>query len=208
MKLSEIYVRDKEINGEIHQFILLFHHKLVDQNYFTTNSDFLFANSQNKYSLFGYFDDSFSFNGYFHFLYEWPEKNCLLFFKQLENPLKTSHNMVVSFDINYTNCTEPKQQFSGTTLFKENSSTFLDGTNDVNAPDHYFYAIGQRSQWSGSDQLAGYSTQKGEVIKEVNFWVKLNNLSPLKRFVNCLTCKQSLSIRLSFAFFFSNFFFS
>ena len=73
--LSKIHIKDKIVNGETHQFLLLLHHKLITEplNYFTSYQEFLFSVDENKYSIMGYFDDSFKIDNNFIFMIEYPE---------------------------------------------------------------------------------------------------------------------------------------
>ena len=207
VSLSKVHVQDKIVNGEIHQFLLLFHHKLITEplNYFTSYQEFLFSMDENKYSVMEYFDDSFKIENEFTFMIEYPEHNCFVFFQQEKNPLNTENNADVGHLFVNNTCDE-NVEFKG--LTKSQGNAYLDGANEEEHPHYWHYGIGQKGDWSGHDQMAGFKGDLTPKIMEVNFWVKLKNLSLLERFIKKITCRGKIAFRpplscLLFSFFFS-----
>ena len=198
VKLSNVYIENKVIDNTKHQFLLLFHHKLVNRNYFNSYSEFLLSNKENKYSIFGYFDDSFKVENKFWLMYEWPEAQCYMFFNQDKNPLNAEPNSDVGSNVTTITCSNANIKFSGLTKYG-NDITYLDGTNDPKDPGAWYYAIGQISDWSGKDQIPCFKGGTDPALTEVKLWVKINDLSQLSRFVSCYSCKQRLRINISFS---------
>ena len=191
--LSKIHIKDKIVNGETHQFLLLLHHKLITEplNYFTSYQEFLFSMDENKYSIMGYFDDSFKIDNNFTFMIEYPEYNCFVFFQQEKNPMNTENNADVGYLFVNNTCNETIE-FKG--LTKSQGGAYLDGTNEEEYPAYWYYGIGQIKGWSGH-QIPGFLREQTPMIMEVNFWVKLNNLSLLKRFIKQPTCRGKIYYR-------------
>ena len=188
--LSNIHIKSQIVNGETHQFLLLLHHKLVEGQftYFTSYQECLLSLNENKYSILEYFDDSFKIDGKFTFMIEYPDCNCFVFFQQEKNPLNTPNNADVGH-LFVNNTCKGNIEFKGLTL--NNYGAFLDGCNDEEKPNDWFYAIGQRNPWA-YHQLAGFIYAYTPKIMEVNFYVKLKNLSLLERFVKKSTCRGNV----------------
>ena len=209
VSLSKIHVEDKTVNGETHQFLLLVHHKLTPEqnNYFQTYEEFLFSIDVNKYSVMGYFDDSFKIENNFTFLIEYPEYQCFVFFQQEKNPIHTSNNGDVGYFFVNNTC-EEDVEFKGLTTSQGNS--FLDGVNDKEHPNYWHYAIGQTRDWhrDAHNQIPGFKLGYTPKIMEVNFWVKLKNLSLLERFIKTITCRGKMFSRFPLSCLLYSFFFS
>ena len=83
-------------DGESGDYLLLFHHNISQGHVFTRMNDFLYSNTAMKYSIFGYFDDSFKFDGrVFEFFIEYPEQNTHAFWTQTVNPLNAEHDSYI-----------------------------------------------------------------------------------------------------------------
>ena len=200
-RLEEI--KDLTINGESHKFLLLFHHKLENANFFTDYNDFLFSNTQNKFSIFGYFNDFFKIGTNFSFLFEYPEHDCHLFWHQEENPLKTEHNSKVNYDIKSQTCPNPCN-FTGLTKFRY-GNCFLDGSAFPDNLDYWYYAVGQTTNWDDDFQIPGFERDKSPIIKEVNLWIEIQDLSILNRLFPKITCNQRIFLPRSIVYCFSLF---
>ena len=83
-------------------------------------------------------------------------------------------------------------EFKG--LTKSQGGAYLDGTNEEEYPAYWYYGIGQIKGWS-VHQIPGFLREQTPKIMEVNFWVKLNNLSLLKRFIKQPTCRGKIYYR-------------
>ena len=183
-------VDEKTIKGENHTFLLLFHHKLEEFNFFKDYNDFLFSNSKNKFSIFGYFDDCFKIGDRFYFLFEYPEQNCHLFFSQKVNPLKAEHNSEVNVEEHDATCPNP-YPFTGLTKYKEFKHCYLDGSAQDKSPDFWLYSVDQRTNWTGdSYQLPGFTSSYEPKLMEVNLWVEIKDLTMLNRLFRKYTCKR------------------
>ena len=195
-KIRNVYFQEKYIENGLHKFLLLFHFKIENKNYFTTYNEFLYTNSKNKYSILGYLDDSFKIDlNSFHFLIEYPETSCYISFTQNVNPLNAPHNSQVGYDNSITNCTL-KVPFSGLTKFN-GSNTYLDGYNQAEYDSIWHYPIGQRTVWvSGHHQIPAYLDVYEPKITEVNFWIKINSLAIIDKIKSFYSCKQSSSFHV------------
>ena len=206
-KIRNIYLKDKIILNENHQFILLHHFRVVNSNYFKRYEELLYSNEKNKYSIFGFFDDSFRIqtntnNEYkFIFLLEYPEAGYI-YFEQDENPLTAAHDSEIGMKT--IESTLPVidsslyRPFSGLTKYEgKYNSTFLDGFNSE-ADEHngWYYPIGQRISWY--DQIPCYIHNSNAEIMEVNLWIEFNDYLILDKFKNLYSCKsrQILTINL------------
>ena len=207
VSLSQVHVQDKTVNGETHQFLLLFHHKLITEplNYFKSYQEFLFSMDVNKYSVMRYFDDSFKIENNFTFMIEYPEHKCFVFFQQEKNPMITESNADVGYLFVNNTCDE-NIEFKG--LTKSNGNAYLDGANDVEHQHYWSYAIGQTGNTAGYNQIPGFRKEVTQKIMEVNFWVKLKNLSLLERFITTITCRGKMYFRTHLSCLLYSFFFS
>ena len=192
-KIRNFYIKEKIIDDELHQFLLLFHFKIQDKNYFNTYNEFLYSNTKNKYSLFGFFDDSFKIVDNFVFLMEYPETSCYLYFQQNINPLQAVPNSNVGFLLKKSTCeATPGTIFSGLTKHDDFYS-YLDGINDKENPNYWYYSLGQKSEWLNLDQIPAYALLTTPIIKEVNLFIEINSLSIIEKFQTFYSCKGKLS---------------
>ena len=194
-KVRNILLEEKIIEDELHHFLLLFHSKFENENYFTSYDEFLYTNTKNKYSLFGFLDDSFkNENDSFVFLMEYPDTSCYFYFQQNINPLQAEPNSEVGFTQISTTCSSITITFSGLTKFNDTCS-YLDGfiPSDENEPDYWHYALGQRCTWGllGENQIPAYTTS--ENITEVNLFIEINSVSVLAKFQTFYSCGEKVS---------------
>lgn len=165
-------------------WFLIFHHNLLGK-YFAS-SEYLFANSEHKYSALGMLE-KFRINGEFEFLLEYPQTTGYNRFKQTSNPATTNDrvdNYVkkhISWDYH---------GFAGLAL-SSSSSTFIDGSPGITS---WFYAIGQNSAWCcGNIPGPFYQEEESILIDEVNLWVRMPYL---RTFSSCRRSRLYIDIMI------------
>ena len=189
-KIRNYYLKEKPISEKVHQFLLLHPFKIENNNYFKSYNELLFSNDKNKYSVFGYFDSDFRIrreenaNLSYVFLLEYPDIESYIYFEQKENPLTAEHNTDVGLTIINSTMPSGDRAFSGFTKYGGSyNSTYLDGFNNDNYPDFWFYAIGQRYSWTNG-LIPAHTENKTPKIYEVNLWAEIHDLSILDKFKN------------------------
>ena len=186
-----IYLKEKIIDGQFYQFLLLHHFKIVNNNYFKTEREFLYANQENKYSMFGYFDETLMIDKKFVFLLEYPDGKCFYLFEQTQNPLKINDNEDSGYNDLKHDC-EGINSFQGLAKSNNENTTFLDGS--IAASDNlkfWHFPIGQKVGWMNQSRIPAYDTIDGIQLKEVNLWIQINNFSLLSRFKYRFSCVKN-----------------
>ena len=186
VKQRVIYTKNATNNGENGKYILLFYHNISNGDLFVSERDFLFADTEHKYSIFGYIDDSFKYDDdNFEFLIEYPDDDSYCFFAQNVNPWKAEHNEDVGF-VDKGNNFKGDRKLYGLTRYKGNL-TYIDGSQG----DFWYHAIGQRSTWANMYAIPGSHvyTVNYPILKEVFLWLRIQNFSFLRtKNFNSFTC--------------------
>ena len=189
MKNRFVYLKDKTINNVEHHFLLLHYFDSSNGNLFTSDEEVLRSFKPNKYSILGYFDDSFSISNKFVFLLEYPDADCAYYFQQDFNPLKTTHDQQVNMVNKGLSCSEEvSRNFSGFTRFQSPDNALLDGIISNHIYQYYwFFPIGQREKF-GNNSIPAFSATIP--IRRVKLWVEVENFSFLSRFREYFTCQH------------------
>ena len=163
------------------RFLLIFHQNTVNKDFFTSETEFLFVNSIDKYSIFGYIDDDFKINDVFEFIMEYPEASQYGHWTQNTNPIHATPNQDVGCqEINSTWKKEPS--FVG--LHQSNrKEAFLEGTDRLgsNNEECWYYAIGQKTAWNQNILPSFYLSALTFPIHEVFLWLRINDTSLLSK---------------------------
>lgn len=178
------------VNGD---YILVFHHNSSKGDLFKSEKDFLYANTEMKYSLFGFIDDSFKFDGQnFEFLIEYPNDNTHGFWLQNTNPWKTEPDSNIGYVDKGKNF-KGNIEFTGLTRQKY-KSTYIDGCSF--GLEKWFYSIGSRAFWGSGLTIPGSYEGYNPSINEVLLWMRISSLKFLRTklfgFITCATKKQIL----------------
>ena len=173
-------------------YLLVFHHNSSKRDLFKSEKDFLFANTENKYSIFGYIDDSFKFDqNNFEFLLEYPDDHTHGFWHQRVNPWEAPQDTDVGY-IDKGKTFKGSVAFTGLTRFNK-SYTYIEGCE--NGPEYWYYSIGSRTCWQDNCLIPGSYPGNSTNLKEVFLWIRIPSLSFLKTksfgFITCTT-KRSL----------------
>ena len=56
-KVRNVFLKEKVIGNKNHQFVLVHHFHIDNNNYFKSYNEFLYSNEKDKYSAFGFFDE-------------------------------------------------------------------------------------------------------------------------------------------------------
>ena len=173
-------------DGTNSDYLLLFHHNISQGHIFTSMNDFLYSNTAMKYSIFGFLDDSYKFDGtVFEFYIEYPEQKSHAFWTQTINPLNAEHDSNIGY-IDKGKNFKGTVGFTGLTKFNGTTS-YLDGCN---GDGYWYYGIGTRVIWCSENVMPESYSSTTYKIHEVFLWVRIPSLSFLasKRF-SYLTCK-------------------
>ena len=185
MKNRFVYLKDKKINNVEHHFLLLHYFDSSNGNLFTSDEEVLRSFKPNKYSILGYFDDSFSISNKFVFLLEYPDVDCAYYFQQDFNPLKTTHDQQVNMVNKGLSCPEEGSRiFSGFTRFQSPDLALMDGIISNHIYQYYwFFPIGQREKYGNNSTpvfLQQYQSEElnyGLKLKTSRFFLGLENIS-------------------------------
>ena len=182
-----IYTKNAtDSDGVNAEYLLIFYHNISKGKVFTTENDFLFANTEHRYSLFGYIDDSYKFDGKkFGFLLEYPDDNTYGFWIQNVNPWEAEHD----FDVGYLSKGKNfKGNIAFTGLAKYNESeTFIAGCKIGRL---WYYSIGSRVAWNIYGSIPGSYGGENPPLYEVFLWIRIPSLSFLKsKTFGFQTCK-------------------
>lgn len=183
--------------GETGDYMLLFYHNISKGDKFTTEKDFLFANSKMKYSLFGYLNDNYMYDGTkFEFLLEYPDVQTYVFWTQNVNPWLAPTDTYIEYTCRGKTLVE-NQKFTGLTRHTKSKSTFIDGNNDTG---NWYYSVGSTIIWRGSNVMPGSYTNTTPAIHVIRIWVRVPNMHFLHslEFYKC-SCKfqKHSALRLS-----------
>ena len=193
-----IFTKTEVLNeGEKH-FLLLHHLKIINQNYFRDEEEFMFTISKYKYSIFKYLDRRFLIDNKYFFLLEYPEIPCRYYFDQNTNPLDAASDSDVEVHIRNQTCIADIQ-FSGLTRAPSQFPSILDGaitSGDIN----WFFSIGQKASWE-SNQIPAYTRYNNPKIIEVNLWIQVNDLSILTHNSYKCSCRSSFRFKNCIIFF-------
>ena len=205
-KIRNYYLKEKPISEKVHQFLLLHHFKIENNNYFKSYNELLFSNDKNKYSVFGYFDSDFRIrreenaNLSYVFLLEYPDIKSYIYFEQRENPLTAEHNTDVGLTIFESTMPSGDRAFSGFTKYGGSyNGSYLDGFNNDTYKNDWYYAIGQRVKWK-EDQIPAHVFNETPKLVEVNLWVEIHDLSILDKFKNFYSCRGNNQYSLNYLF--------
>ena len=174
-----IFTKTEVINDAEKHFLLLHHLKIVNQNYFRNEEEFMFIISKNKYSIFQYLDQSFLIDNKYFFLMEYPEVPCRYYFDQNTNPLDAPSDADVSVNIRNQTCIGDVT-FSGLTRAISGQPSILDGALTIIGDILWFFPIGQMGSW-GSNQIPAFTRNTNPKIIEVNLWIQIKNPSIIAR---------------------------
>ena len=164
-------------------FLLIFHQNTYTNDLFETETEFLETNSIHKYSILKYINDDFKIGGVFEFIMEYPEINEYGHWTQTKNPLDAEPDENVN--VNQINSTWNNDiKFIGLHKSSLQSSCYIEGTDLVspttNLPNWY-YAIGQKVEWSTNCLAGPYGSVKRFKIHQVFLWLRIADLNLLKR---------------------------
>ena len=201
----KIYIKLLTHKGVSYKFLLLHHFKIMNSNYFRSddnNSEALYGNTPNKYSILGFLDDSFKIHDNFVFLLEYPDGNCSYFFEQTKNPLTAEPDEDVEMKNKGLECVG-FMPFSGFTQSRISSATVLDGWKATQGTEAiWHFPIGQKVSWDGADRIPAYDSILGVLLTEVNLWIQINDMPLLLRFgYNCSMKHFSHLYTSSFVYF-------
>ena len=170
-----IFLKKQNISNVEHQFLLIHRFRSDRGSIFTSEEDVMFSLTQDKYSILGYYDDSFNINERFIFLLEFPDHNCSYYFSQNINPKKAEHDQDVDMK-NLGLACRSFISFAGFTRFSDPSVTYIDGVKTVSEQKWYF-PIGQRMIWGGD-----IPSLENHGVKEIKLWAEIQDLTILNRF--------------------------
>ena len=157
--------------NEVGEYMMIFYHNISNLDYYTTEKDFLFANTINKYSLFGYLDNSFKYDGSkFEFLLEYPDLGTHAFWTQTVNPWLAPKDSDIGY-IDRGKTFVEQQKFQGLTR-NNGSNTFMDGNPD----GYWYYSVGSRTNWGNTNIMPGCYTSYAPEIHAVRIWVRVPRL--------------------------------
>ena len=191
VKNRVLYLKKESIDGTEHKFLLIHHFKIDQQNpkYFTTKNEFLYGDTANKYSVFGFIDDSFKINvmgtNKFFFLLEYPQQSCHFYFSQNTNPIEAIDDSDVYMDMKNKTC-KSDVEFNGLTQH-DSDATYLDGVK-TRSGAVWYYAIGQFQKDWGGGHIAGPCE-----VSAVKLWVAITDRSIFFRLLNSSYNTKSLS---------------
>ena len=175
-------MKDKVVNSVEHHFLLLHRFNSSRGSVFKNKAEVMFTASKDKYSILGFFDDSFAINESFIFLLEFPQKDCAFYFSQDVNPMKAAHDQNVNMKNLGLSC-QANVRFTGFTRFQNQEVAYIDGCTSSESV-HWYYPIGQYQKWGGSIPSL---TNQG--INEILLWVEISDYLLLSRFNHLtLTC--------------------
>ena len=174
--------------GETGDYMLIFYHNISNHDVFTTQKDFLFANTKMKYSLFGYLNDNYMYDGTkFEFLLEYPDVGTHVFWTQNVNPW---HAPTDSY-IEYTERGKTlagRIEFAGLTKNRYMTNTYIDGNNKTG---DWYYAVGSRASWGNLNIMPGSYVDFTPSIHSIRIWVRI----PSMHFLNSLEFYQRCSCK-------------
>ena len=157
------------------EYVLIFHHNITKGDVFTSERDFLFANTKMKYSLFGFIDDSYKFDGEkFEFLLEYPDDNTHGFWLQNVNPRNAPNNSDIGYEDKGKNF-KGNVPFIGLTQTYGPSATFIDGCQIG-----WYYSIGSKKTWAYGNSIPGSYGSGATLLYEVFLWLRIPSLSFLR----------------------------
>ena len=172
------------------RFLLIFRHNTQIKDWFTTEEEFKFANSLHKYSIFGYINDDFKVSGVFEFIMEYPEISMYGHWTQKLNPLYAANNSDVGAEEKGSTW-DAEVSFNGLRISERQESCYLDGTDEYDQNNHYYrwyYAIGMKTSWSQNIMPAFYYNSDKFSFHEVLLWIRIEDLSLIKRIQFGYTC--------------------
>lgn len=194
-----IYTKNaQDSDGKIGDYLLIFHHNISKGDVFLSVKDFLFANEENKYSIFGFIDDSFKYDGKkFEFLMEYPDDNTHGFWLQNINPWKAEPDSDVGY-IDKGKNFKGMLEFTGLTRHSSVYS-FLDGIS--RNIGEWYYSIGLREPWGKHNSIPGSYAGENPPIYEVFLWMRIPSFSFLKaKSFGVLTCRQKMHLSFRWLF--------
>ena len=176
-------------------YLLIFYHNIKKGDVFTSEKDFLFANKETKYSIFGYIDDSYKFDQKnFEFLIEYPDDNTHGFWYQNTNPWFAEHDSDVGY-ISKGNNFKGSVKLTGLTKFPY-PETYVEGC--TTSKTQWYYSIGSTRGWGESKSIPGSYNSGTPPLYEVFLWMRIPSLSFLKtKSFGLLTCTPKKSFSLT-----------
>ena len=203
-----LLIRNFDLDDKNERFLLIFHQNTINNNFYSSKEEFLNTNSLDKYSIFGYIDDSFkTTDNSYEFILEYPETSQYARWRQTLNPLEANLTDDVGYKkIKITWDVDDRIPFVGLHISERQQNCYLDGTNTKNYLDNhlFYYAIGLNSEWSNSNKLPGYiyNDDLGQ-IHEAFLWLKITNNDILKKiplFKTCELCNISQKLQIILVF--------
>lgn len=198
MKQQRVIYTKRATDGmnETGDYMMVFFHNVTNFNFFKTEKEFLFANSNTKYSLFGYLDNRYMYDGKkFEFLLEYPDVEAHFFWTQTVNPWHAQPNSYIGY-VERGKSGNPQATFAGLTKYDGNL-TFMDGVNKSN---NWYYAVGTRTAWNDLDAMPALYWKSTPSIRSLRIWLRVPSLSFIQslNFSRC-TCKAHVRSVVSFS---------
>ena len=183
-----VYLRYFNISGIINEYLLIFRHNSITGDWFNTNAnEFLFSNSHNKYSLFGFINDDFKTGEVFEFIQEYPEIDEFVHWTQTVNPLNADYQTELNTVQSNSKFNE-QVKFVG--LFKSMiKKSFLAGSKQIPGDTPWYYAIGATGQFLYKNNLPGSYSLSEPNLHQVLLWIKITNHDLIRRIQTPFTCQ-------------------
>ena len=179
-----------QYEGRKHIYFLLFHQKIVnkDDDLIKCDHEFLFSNTETKFSLLGHLDETFKNDrNEYEFILEYPETKLYGHWTQEINPLEAEPDSDVGVNIKKDSTWSPNRAFVGLHQSSTKTQTYLEGvnTNSSLGPEFY-YSIGLKNLWG--DGIPGYTTNRS--FNEVYLWCQIPKHFFLNYISTIFTCQK------------------
>ena len=169
------------------KWLLVFRHKFeTNADLFSKESEVLFHESKNKFSILGAIDESFRSNGVYEFLLEYPEVEGFNHWTQTKNPATCPPNTENGYK--GINITWNTYGWHGLSRSDPTSGAFIDGSP---FSEGWFYAIGQNANWFNAiPAFVNYYDPNYTKTCEVLLWIRISS--------NERTCKTKIDLKVPF----------
>ena len=132
-------------NGKDESYLQIFYHNANQQKVFTTEQEFFYSNTDDKYSILVFINDEFKTNeDVYDFIIEYPDTKQYGHFTQKINPLYASYSEDVGVDIKTDSTWDIDVDFVGLHQSEIPELTFIEGVHTYdNGKPQWFVAIAE-----------------------------------------------------------------
>ena len=159
------------------KWLLVFHHKYeTEKDLFKNESDALFCNEKNRFSILGSINDTFKSHGRYEFLLEYPEVAGFNQWSQTKNPLFVEPGE--SNGYRPISITWSTLGWHGLAKSADKASTLIDGSTSTYT-GNWFFAIGAYNSYHYSIpafiNINDFNESEKERlrIREVRLWTRI-----------------------------------